>query len=638
MAKQQKKEDKKSRESADSRELENAKRSSSETPVPQDHSIPKDVQEKLVALKGKIDKFQKSVIEKFDKYIKGIALMPPPKAPPAHLPPEILAEEQKRFEQIKDKHHLLVLIDDTEPSKMSKQELKDKLTTIMDNEARAIDPHLIPQTLLLSELWQNCFDAKYDWLQLIAMSAPVYDTGMLGAIKIAEIHKNMVLKKFEKYIVAYVLAGSIVTGRSTKESDIDVFIVIDDTDVKKMTRAELKDKLRAIIINMGLDAGDLTGIKNKINIQTYILTDYWDALREANPVMFTFLRDGVPFYDRGIFMPWKQLLKMGKIKPSQEAIDMYMSTGEQGLERVKFKLRDIATEDFFWSILTPTQAALMLYGVPPPAPKETCEVLRELFVKKERLLEEEYVKILENVIQTRKDIEHGVKKESTGKEIDKLVEDSERYMKRLKKLFAQIEKIKEEEMILGLYETLTTVIRDVLKSEGEEKILEEELISTFEDKLIATGKVPARFLRLLNDFIAAKKAYDAGKMTKTDVDKARKDAAELVKFLVEYLQRKRGRELEQAKVRVKYGDKFGEVTLLGTTAFVIRNLDAPEKIIEKAKINPDGSLGPLDASSWEEYEKALAKIAIPPKVFIREPVFESLKKIFGRDVEILVTQ
>ncbi|MEM4247130.1 MAG: nucleotidyltransferase domain-containing protein [Candidatus Woesearchaeota archaeon] len=606
--------------------------------APQDASLPPEVKEKLAQLKAKLEKFQKSIIEKFDKYIKGIALMPPPKAPPATLPPEILAEEQKRFEQIKDKHHVLVLIDDTEPSKMSKQELKDKLTAIMDTTAREIDQSIVPQTLLITELWQNCYDAKYDWLQLIAMSAPIYDTGMLGAIKIAEVHKTMALKKFEKYIVAYVLAGSIVTGRATKESDIDVFIVIDDTDVKKMTRAELKDKLRAIIINMGLDAGDITGIRNKLNIQTYILTDFWDAIREANPVMFTFLRDGVPFFDRGIFMPWKQLLKMGKIKPSPEAIDMYMSTGEQGLDRIKFKFKDIATEDFFWSILTPTQAALMLYGIPPPAPKETCEVLREILVKKEKLLEEEYVKMLENVIQTRKDIEHGIKKEVTGKELDKLLEDSEKYMKRLKKLFAQIEKTKEEEMIINLHETILTIIRDVLKAEGEEKVLEEELISKFEDKLISTGKIPTRFLRLLNEFLDAKKAYDAGKLTKTDLEKTRKNSAELIKFLVEYLQRKRGRELEQTKVRVKYGDKFGEITLLGTVAFVIRNLDAPEKIIEKATINRDGSLGPLETSSWEEYEKALAKIAIPPKAFIKEPVFESLKKIFGKDVEVLVTQ
>jgi predicted nucleotidyltransferase len=128
------------------------------------------------------------------------------------------------------------------------------------------------------------------------------------------------LQFIEKYIVAYVLAGSIVQGKATPESDIDVFIVIDDTDVKRMTRAELKDKLRAIIIGMGVQAGEITGIRNKINIQVYILTDFWESIKEAHPVIFTFLRDGVPFYDRGIFMPWKQLLKMGRIKPLQRQL------------------------------------------------------------------------------------------------------------------------------------------------------------------------------------------------------------------------------------------------------------------------------------------------------------------------------
>ena len=152
-----------------------------------------------------------------------------------------------------------------------------------------IDKNLSPNVVLLSELWQACFDAKYDMLQTVAMGAPVYDTGMLAAIRIAEVHKTMVLKKFEKYIVSYVLSGSIIRGEATPDSDVDVFIVIDDTDVKKMTRAELKDKLRAIIIGMGMEAGEMTGIPNKINIQVYILTDFWDSLREANPVIFTLI-------------------------------------------------------------------------------------------------------------------------------------------------------------------------------------------------------------------------------------------------------------------------------------------------------------------------------------------------------------
>ena len=458
---------------------------------------------------------------------------------------------------------------------------------------------------------------------------------MLSAIKIAEVHKNMVLNKFEKYIVSYVLAGSLVQGRATKTSDIDVWIVIDDTDVKKMTRAELKDKLRAIIIGMGIEAGEITGIRNKINIQVYILTDFWDSLKEANPIIFTLLRDGVPFYDRGIFMPWKQLLQMGRIRPSSEAIDLYMSTGEQMLNRVKFKMKDIGMEDIFYALLTPTQAAIMLYGVSPPTPKETPEVMRDVFVNK-KLIEENYVKLLEKVVNLRKDLEHGTKKEVTGKEIDELLSEAQGYLKRIDQLFKEIQKVKEEESMLHVYDSIVTMIRDVLKMEGVERVEDSEIVKIFEKELVSQGKIPAKFLRMLNSVIKAKKDYDDKKLTKAEVEKVKKESDTLVKFLVEYMQRKRGRELERAKIRVKHGSKYGEVILLDKEAFIIHDIDSEEKDISKATLLPDGRLGAITKSTLEEFEQALAKTEIPGKVFIKEPIFEDLKNVFGRDVEVLV--
>jgi len=590
--------------------------------------LPKDVQEKLKSIKTKLEKFQKRVLGKFDKYIVGIALLPQPK------PNDQKSTEQKPVD--KDKINVLVLVDDSDSKKMSKFELKDKLTVIMNNIAQEIDKNLTPQAVILSELWQNCYDGKYEMLQLIALSAPIFDRGMLAAIKIAEVHKTMVLKKFEKYIVSHVLAGSLVQGRATPTSDIDVWIVIDDTDVKKMTRAELKDKLRAIIIGMGIEAGELTGIKNKLNIQVYILTDFWDSLREANPIIFTLLRDGVPFYDRGIFMAWKQLLRMGKIKPSAEAIDMFMGSGEQMLKRVGLKLKDIGMEDIYYAILTPSQAALMLHGVPPPAPKETATLMREIFVQKEKLLEDKFVKILEKVIETRKMIEHGEKKEITGKEIDEFLNESDKYLKRIKRLFTQIEKIKEEQDMVKVYETIVTIIRDVLRIEGIERVEDEEVVKVFEDELISQGKIPVKFLRILNEIIKAKKDYDEKKLTRVEVEKVKKSSNEFIKFLVEYLQRKRGRELERTKIRVKHGNRYGEVILLGDVAFIIHDIDHEEKEISKARIKEDGSLGTTQKSSLQELEKSLSKVEIPPKVFIKEPIFENLKDFFGKDVEILV--
>ncbi|MBI5391003.1 nucleotidyltransferase domain-containing protein [Candidatus Woesearchaeota archaeon] len=584
--------------------------------------LPKEAQEKLKAIKEKLEKFKEQAVKKLDKYIIGISLLPPPK-PQEGKKPDL------------DTINVLVLIDDSDSQKLSKQDLKAKLAAIMDSIAKEIDEKMLPQTIILSEVWQSCFDAKYDVLSMIAMSAPVYERGMMSAIKIAELHKSMVLKKFEKYIVSYILFGSLVRGEATSESDIDVAIVIDDTDVKKMTRAELKDKLRAIIIGMGIEAGDMTGIRNKLNIQVYILTDFWDSLKEANPVIFTILRDGIPLYDRGLFMPWKQMLRMGKIKPSAEAIDMFMSSGEQMLKRVQFKLKEIGMEDLYYALLTPSQAALMLHGVPPPTPRETAKLMREIFVKKEKMLDDSMVDILEGVVELRKKIEHGEKQEVTGKELDTLMTNAEKYLARIKKLFGEIETAKEEEDMVQIYETTLTIIKDALRVEGIEKTNDHDLVKYFEKHLVQQGKIPEPFLKMLQHIVKAKKDYDDKKLTKVEVDQVKKEGRDFMRFVVEYIQRKRGRELERAKIRIKHGEKFGEVVLLGNEAFIIHDLDAPDKEISKATI-VDGRLTNVQSSSLEEFEKALTSTAMPPKMFLKEHIFEQLKNVFGKDVEILV--
>ena len=335
-------------------------------------------------------------------------------------------------------------------------------------------------------------------------------------------------------------------------------------------------------------------------------------------------------------MPWKQLLKMGKIKPSQEAIDLFMNSGDQMLKRVRFKLKEIGMEDTYYAILTPSQAALMMHGIAPPAPRETAQLMREIFVKKLKIFEEEYVKILEHNIQVRKDLEHGTMKELTGKEIDKLLDDAEKYLKRVERLFTQIEKMRNEDSVAQIYESVVTIIRDILRLEGVERVKDADIVDLFEHEVVERGVIPQKFLRMLKEIEKAKQDYDAKKITKTDVDNVRKASSEFVKFMIEHLQRKRGRELERAKIRVKHGNRYGEVILLDDVAFIIHDIDHEEKEISKAKINQNGSLGTPEATTMEELEKHLVKVEIPGKVFIKEPMFEDLKNIFGKDVEILV--
>ncbi len=595
--------------------------------VPQMPDLPKEAQEKLAAMKEKVEKFTKAVTKEH-KEIIGIELLPPSKV----HPDEKLSDDE--IKKRKDAINLLVLI--TTEDRKDWFEVKEKIQKTVTKKAEEVDKNLVVDVMDLYELRENCFDGKYEVLATIASGAPLYDPkDMIAAIKISEVHKNMTLKKFEKYIVSYVGAGSLFRGE--KSHDIDVYLVVDDTDVKKMTRAELKDKLGAIIRGMGAQASEMTGVQKQFHIQTYILTDFWDAVKDANPVIYTFLRDGVPLYDRGVFMPWKLLLKMGRIKPSSEAIEMQMDLGERLVQRTKGKLLSILGEDLYYAILNPAQAALMLYGIAPPTPKETVELMEEVFVKKEKLLEKKYVDILEKIRKYYKDIEHGDVKEVRGKDVDELLEQAEDYLKRIKKLFNQIQSRRDKENVEEMYVNCMNAVEDALKLNNIPIKDKNALPGLFKKHMVETRIFPEKALELLKVVIDTRVQYAKKKLTPAELEKIRKEARGLIKMIVEYMQRKRGYELERARVRFKYEEKkYGELILLDKLAFIVKDIDAEEKEIMKASVKADGSLSAEEKSSIEELEKHLAKMNIQNKVFIKEKIFEALRKMFGKDIEILV--
>ena len=209
-------------------------------------------------------------------------------------------------------------------------------------------------------------------------------------------------------------------------------------------------------------------------------------------------------------------------------------------------------------------------------------------------------------------------------------------MTNLDTLILEIEKRKEEEGVLHIYDSVVSIVRDILRLEGIDKVSEDEMVKMFESALVVTGKLPDKFLRTISLVIKAKKEYAQKKLSKVDVDKVRKEAGPLLRGLVEYVQRKRGRELDRARIRVKYGNKYGEVVILDKDVFIIEDVDAVEKSVQKGNLSSEGGIEKVKKSSPEEMEKSLAAVQIMPRVFIREKLLEDLKKLFGRDLEILV--
>ncbi len=584
-----------------------------EMPVSDEEKQVEALKKKFEQIKDKLEKLKTKLLSKFEEYIIAIALLPP---------------EKKDSSEIS----VLVLIDDSDVKKMTRWELKDKLTAVINNLAADIDKNIKPDVMLMTELREICFDGKYDILQLISSSVFIHDPkDVLKALKVSEIHKTMVLKKFEKYVVSYVAVGSLFRG-DARSNDIDVAVVIDDTDVKKMSRFELRDKLGAIIRTLGYDASSITNVKKSFHIQVYILTDFWEAIKEASPVIFTFLRDGIPLYDRGIFNSWKLLLEMGRIRPSPEAIDMHMDMGSRLIERAKGKMLGIVAEDIYYACLNPSQAALMLYGVPPPTPRETIRLMEEIFVSKEKLLEKKYVNILARTFKFYKDIEHTKIKEVKGKDLDVLLKESEIFLKRINTLFTQIEKRTEKKRAMSFYDNTMKIIEDLLHEEG---IKYTSVESGFK-KLCASGKFPKQYLANFKDILKIKESYS--KLSKQEIEKILRENAFLVRIVVDYLQRKKGIELERAKIGVKYGEKFAEVYLFDDVAYIIDDINAAEKKISKAKLLANGGLGDITDSNLDDLEGSLKKFSMPKNVFIKEKIFEDLRKLFGSDVEILINR
>ena len=584
-----------------------------------------ELRKKFEQIKTKIDKFKQDITKKH-KEVVGIALLP--NVSPLRFSSYMdagIKKDEKFEEEDKDKINILVLVDDQEKKEMF--ELKHKITQSVQDIAKEIDSNFLVKVRLIFEIKEDCFDARSEYLQLISLSAIFYDpVEFLAAVKVSEIHKNMVIKKFDKYIFSYIAAGSLFRG-DKKSNDIDVYIIVDDTDVKRMSRYELKERLRGIILSYGAEASRIAGVKKQFHVQTYILTDFWEAVKDANPVMFTFIRDGVPLYDRGMFMPWKLLLKMGRVRPSPEAIDMQMDIGDKMLERTRFKLLSVVGEDVYYAILNPAQAALMLYGVNPPTPKETISLMREIFVKKEKLFLEKHVKLLEDVRTFYKGIEHGNVKEVSGKKIDDLLIKSKEYLKAIKILFDNLQKQKDRENVDNLFQSCNMLIKDLLNTYD----MKETDIENGFKKLINKNEIPKKYMDVYKKVKEAK----IKKLSKPENDRIAREARIFLSSLAEFIQRKRDYDIERVRIRIKYGNKYGDVYVFNDKSFIIEDIDAKEKVVSKADIK-DGRLKDISRSSMEDFEKFTKENKVYLKVFVKEKLVEDLKQIFGKDIEIMV--
>src|SRR3972149_5990471 len=573
--------------------------------------LPPDVdkmQKEMDKTKKELEKFKAYIVKKYP-FVQAIGILPPQSI-------KLFIDEEEAPKETEKYMHIYVVMPEDKFKEL--QKIKPDLVKQLDSLKQKAWLHLKTPV----DIWEMCLDSKFELVGAVAMSFPLYDKGILGALRVSEIHKSLVLQKFERYVVSYVIGGSLVRGEAVKTSDVDVFVIINDTDVKRMSRLELKERLRGIIYQFISEASALAGVKNKLNVQVYLLTDFWESVKDAHPVMFTFIRDGIPLYDRGTFMPWKALLKMGKLKPSPEAIDMFMSMGDKTVKYAKQSLIDILVRDIYWGIVTPSQAILMLNGSPPPTPKQLVSEMKKNFMENEKMLEKKYIDIVERIVDLYKDYEHEKLKEIKGEEIDKLIKDSEDYLNRLKELREQIQKRFEEKTIEQVQKDVTDLLKNILGNKSQS-----EIISGFEKEFVKKGKFTQQHLRILENVLKAKADSKKEKSNPIKVDEIRKNAALLINDLIEYSQRAELINLERGRMRLKYKkagkEMIAELLASGGESFLIEG-NSIKKILPRVQESNTKEL-----TEAIERQKANKSVQLDPKIF------DVLKKELG-DYEIIL--
>ena len=327
-------------------------------------------------------------------------------------------------------------------------------------------------------------------------------------LKSSEEFKNKLLNMFKDYIKSVVVWGSITRGDYTGKSDVDIYVIFDDTKLPLKKFEEIREKVDKDIYSLA------SSIDPRLHPQPVLaLTEFIKGIRYTHPLFFNIIREGYAIYDTGFFIPMRKLLEWGEFPITPEAAHQRIDPVPGRIKRVKNVKLYMVAEDLYYAMLDAAQAVLMYVGVGPPVPKLAADELRKHLVDS-GLLEEEYAKMLEDVVDFRKHVEHKELKDINGQEVDQWIEKAEKYVERFEKLLKDLEAKRKEEDIKRNYEVMVKASVSVLKSLDKLPPEPEKLPEAFKKYLIDAGLVSPIYSDVFDKVIAMRKMVDDKKIDK----------------------------------------------------------------------------------------------------------------------------
>jgi len=243
-------------------------------------------------------------------------------------------------------------------------------------------------------------------------------------LKIAQKFAQELKNELGDFLLSAVLFGSAVRREATEMSDIDVLIISDDVTFQ-ITEA-LIEGYRIIVEKI------IGKVSTKLHVTSMTFTSFWEYAKAGDPVVVNILRDGVGLMDIGFFEPLQRLLKMGRIRPSEESVWRYFGRSPRTLLNSRWHLLQ-ATLDLYWAVIDSAHAALMRKNEVPPTPEHVADMLDKVYVKK-KLLEKKYVETMRKFYQLSKGITHREIKEIKGAEYEQYYREADAFVRKMKKI------------------------------------------------------------------------------------------------------------------------------------------------------------------------------------------------------------
>ncbi len=233
---------------------------------------------------------------------------------------------------------------------------------------------------------------------------------------------NRIKKSHGDLIKSVLIFGSAARGEMKATSDVDLWVVVDDTATKS---TEDINRIRAQI--QLLTQQDMKGL----HVQITSLTEFWGWMKRGSPELFNYLRIGLVIYDTGFIKPVQRMLKAGLLPPSEETVGLKTKSAEAIIKRVEAGMKAMIF-DLRYAATDACQSVIMHYYQETPDPRHMSDLLNKLVSEKK--LEKIFIEKFEELNQLWKDIDHEKIKKVEVQHLQKAMSLAVDLIERMKKL------------------------------------------------------------------------------------------------------------------------------------------------------------------------------------------------------------